>query len=110
MMMDNKTLLTQIQKNLYDVETSVESAKEDFAKYDIDVEKFLRVIALYIFNFELLKESKEEQLLTLLDEKLKIILTSYEHLHLYHIKVKSSIHFIEKYKDTFGILHKSQIK
>jgi hypothetical protein len=28
----NKTLLTQIQKNLYDVETSVESAKEDFEK------------------------------------------------------------------------------
>ena len=103
MMIENQTLLTQIQKNLYDVETSVESAKEEFGKYDIDVENFLKVIAIYISNFELLKESKEEQLLTLLDEKLKIILASYEHLKLYHIKIKSSIHFIEKHKDTFFI-------
>jgi len=99
----NKTLLTQIQKNLYDVETSVESSKEDFEKYGIDVEKFLRIIAIYISNFDLLKDSKEEQLLTLLDEKLKIILASYERLNIYHIKIKSSIHFIEKYKDTFFI-------
>jgi len=99
----NKTLLTQIQKNLYDIETSVESAKEDFEKYGIDVERFLRIIKIYISNFDLLKESKEEQLLTLLDEKLKTILASYEHLRLYHIKIKSSIHFIEKHKDTFFI-------
>jgi len=99
----NRPLLTQIKKNLYDVETSVESAKEDFEKYGIDVEKFLRVIKIYISNFDLLKESKEEQLLTLLDEKLKIILASYERLNLYHIKIKSSIYFIEKHKDTFFI-------
>ena len=99
----NKPLLSQIQKNLYDVETSVESGKEDFLKYDIDVEKFLRIITIYISNFDLLKASKEEQLLRLLDEKLKIILASYERLNFYHIKIKSSIHFIEKHKDTFFI-------
>ncbi len=99
----NKNLLSQIQKNLYDVETSVESAKEDFEKYGIDVERFLRIIALYIANFDLLKESKEEQLLTLLDEKLNIILDSYERLKFYHVKIRSSILFIEKHKDTFFI-------
>jgi predicted ATP-binding protein involved in virulence len=102
-MVHKKMLFYNIEKNLYDVETSIESAKEDFEKYGIDVERFLRIIALYISSFELLKESKEEQLLTLLDEKLKIILASYERLKLYHVKIKSSILFIEKHKDTFFI-------
>ena len=46
----NKTLLTQIQKNLYDVKTSVESAKENFEKNNIDVERFLKTIVLYKFK------------------------------------------------------------
>ena len=63
--------------------------------------KSLKVISLYISEFDLLKECNNENLLMLLNQKLEDILRSYEHVNLYPSKIKSSITFIEKHIDTF---------
>jgi len=97
----NEALLKRINKNLYDVESSVESVQEIFEKHGINSEKFLKAITVYISNFEVLKISNDEELVNLLDEKLQIILKSYENLHLYTPRIKSSIQFIEKHIFTF---------
>ena len=101
MAINRDILLNRIHKNLYDVESSVESAKESFQKYHINIENFLSILQLYISSFDVLKECKDENLLLLLDEKLTIILTSYERITLYHVKIKTSIHFIEKHQKNF---------
>ena len=97
----NKNLLTQIHKNLYDVESSVEVSKKDFEKNNINVEIFLATIRFYIDNFYLLKDIENESLLNLLDEKLRYIIRYYEKINLYEKKIKSSINFIEKHKTSF---------
>ena len=97
----NEQLLQNIYKRLYSVESSVESSEKEFQKQNIDVAKFLKTIALYIYSFPELKKFNNEILLDLLDEKLRDIEQYYDKLNLFSQKIKSSINFIEKHVDTF---------
>ena len=97
----NEQLLDKIHKRLYNVESSVESATEEFQKQNISVSKFLQIITLYISSFPKLKNFNNETLLILLEEKLRDIENHYEDVNLYAPKIKSSITFIEKHVNEF---------
>jgi len=97
----NSQILKRIHKNLYDIQSSVESVKDRFEKQGIDVDDFLRNIQIYIDNFPLLERSKEDTLLDLLDEKLSIIKNNYKYVSTSKTEMKACINFIKKYQSTF---------
>ena len=97
----NERLLNKINKNLYDVESSIEVVKEDFKEYDIDIDSFMEIIALYISNFSQLQNFNENNLINLLDEKLEYLKNHYHNVELWHTKIKASINFIEQHTQTF---------
>ena len=94
-------ILNQIYKNLYDIQSSIESTKEEFLEANIDVDSFLKIIQSYIDNFSQLKKFKDNTLIKLLDEKLSFIIHHYQYPDDYSTKMKASINFIKKHKDTF---------
>jgi predicted ATPase len=97
---DRKILLNRINKNLYEVEILIDVNRSIFVEYiKKDVDFFLKTIKIYISSFHFLKEVKNENLLILLDEKLIKIIDSYHDEEYYN--TRESVHFIEKYKDTF---------
>jgi len=97
----DERLLNKINKNLYDVESSIEVVKEDFKEYNIDIDSFMEILALYISSFSQLKDSNENNLINLLDEKLEYLKNHYHNLELWHTQIKASINFIEKHTQTF---------
>ena len=100
MTIEKAQLLDRINKNLYEVESFIDFHKNIFKLYTgKDVENFLKTMNTYISNFNFLKNMKHENLLILLDEKLKMIINSYEDEN--YSNAKSSIHFIEKHQETF---------
>jgi len=101
--MPNERLLKSIQKKLYDVEglISTPSIKKNLTQNNIDVISFLKTIELYITKFTILKETKDESLLELLNEKLTFIVDHIEYNAAYSTKIEASIHFIKKHENTF---------
>jgi len=97
----NKSLLNSINKSLYDIDSTLETVKDSFIEYDINIDIFLEVIKFYIENFSTLESTKEENLVGLLDEKLKYILSHYHYIDDYSTQIKANINFIEKHKETF---------
>ena len=101
----NEQLLNQINKNLYDVQSLISSRgiRETLKKYKIDVNYFLEIIELYISEFHLLKEVENNNLLTLLNEKLRYIIdnTTNTSISLYHMQLEASMNFIQKHSHSF---------
>ncbi len=100
---NKERLLKSINKNLYDVEglISTPSIRSILNQKNIDLPYFLDTIELYISNFSLLQNIEKENLLELLNEKLKFIINHINYLDAYIIPIQSSIHFIQKHKNTF---------
>ena len=103
----NEQLLNAINRNLYDVESliSTKSVIDALEKYNIDVKLFSQTIELYISNFDLLKKvKKDNNLLTLLNEKLIFFIGKAESLNsieIYRMQLDASINFIEKQSSRF---------
>ncbi len=101
----NKELLNRINKNLYDIENLISTASiiKQFNTLDIDtdIKQFSKTIKLYIDNFSLLEQAKEENLLKLLDEKLRYIIEHIYDISYYSTKMEISIHFIQQHVNTF---------
>ncbi|HIP27009.1 MAG TPA: hypothetical protein EYG80_05085 [Flavobacteriaceae bacterium] len=101
----DEQLLNQINKNLYDVQSLISSRgiRKALEKYKIDVTYFLEIIELYISEFNLLKEVKNNNLLTLLNEKLLYIINNNidASISLYHMQLEASMNFIQKHSHSF---------
>jgi len=99
----NQEVLKSIKKYLYDIESSLETVRINFEKNNINLDKFLKVIEIYINHFSKLENSKNDALVELLNIKLYEIITKYKDLDIpsYVTQIKSNINFIEKHKKTF---------
>ena len=99
-------LLTNIQKNLYEIETilNTELIQNLLKKHDIDAGSFLDTINLYQQNFELLRTFKNTTLLEMLNEKLDYFYNNSQdrtYISSYYTKLAISITFIKDKVDTF---------
>lgn len=99
----NQKVLKSIKKYLYDIESSLEIVRADFEANNINLDDFLKDIKIYISNFSKLENSKNEDLLELLNVKLHEIITKYKDLDIpsYVTQIKANINFIQKHIDTF---------
>jgi len=99
----NKSLLKRIKKRLYELENliSTPTINAYFIKNKVEINKLKETIKSYITNFKLLEVGIDESLLELLDEKLYFIISNKKRVSRCRSEIEESIHFIEKYKNTF---------
>lgn len=101
---EKEILLDRIRTNLYEIENLIDFYTKDKNTYSylgIDKSFLLNIIEKYIIKFSLLKDSKNNNLLILLDKKLQIIINASDSGDFGDIDTQASINFIIKHQESF---------
>jgi len=106
MSIDENTLIKNIESNLYEIETILETSSihKLFKLNNINIENFHETITFYLSNINLLTIYTNDILLKILDKKLNYFVKngqSKNKIYLYSTELDNAITFIKNKKETF---------